>query len=96
MGNDQFSALEEEKLIKANFMAKPKEKLNSTIPLLFNRYILSLNKDFIALHQKNQDKKINVINVNFSKQGYIEQHAYRAYIAFICQPKTSFNLFVAT
>jgi len=29
-----------------------KEKLNLTIPLLFNGCILSLNKDSIALHQK--------------------------------------------
>ena len=53
-------------------MAKPKEKLNLTTLLLFNKYILSLNKDSIILHQKGQGKKINVINVNFSKQGYIE------------------------
>jgi hypothetical protein len=33
-------------------MAKLKEKLNLIILLLFNRYILSLNKDSIALRQK--------------------------------------------
>ena len=48
--DDQFLALKEDELIKANLMAKPKEKLNLTTPLLFNKYILSLNKDSIALY----------------------------------------------
>ncbi len=76
-------------------MAKPKEKLSLTTPLLFNKYILSLNKDFITLHQKSQDKKINIININSPKLGYMEQHAHRAYVASICQPEASFNLFIA-
>src|SRR6266550_1113669 len=59
LGDNQFSTL---KLVKVNLMAKPKEKLNSITPLLFNGYILSLNKDFITLCQKGQGKKINVIN----------------------------------
>jgi hypothetical protein len=50
LGDDQFSVLEEDKLVKANLMVKPKEKLNLITPLLFNRCILSLNKDSIALH----------------------------------------------
>src|SRR6266571_5411695 len=33
LGDDQFSALKKDKLVKANFIAKPKEKLNSTTPL---------------------------------------------------------------
>jgi len=52
LGDDQFLALKEDKLVKANLIAKPKEKLNLTILLLFNGYILSLNKDSIALRQK--------------------------------------------
>ena len=50
--DNQFSALKEDKLVKTNLIIKPKEKLNSTILLLFNRYILSLNKNSIALCQK--------------------------------------------
>ena len=53
-------------------MAKPKEKLNLITPLFFNGCILSLNEDFIALCQKGQGKKIDVINVNSLKQGYVE------------------------
>jgi hypothetical protein len=45
-------ALEEDKLVKANLIIKPKEKLNLTTLLLFNGCILSLNKDSIALRQK--------------------------------------------
>jgi len=72
LGDDQFLALKEDKLVKANLIVKPKEKLNLITLLLFNRCILSLNKDSIALRQKDQGKKINVININSLKQGYIE------------------------
>ena len=50
--DDQFSALKEDELVKVNLIAKLKKKLNLTTPLLFNRCILSLNKDSIVLHQK--------------------------------------------
>src|SRR6266568_8507687 len=95
LGDNQFLTLKEDKLVKVNLMAKPKEKLSLITLLLFNRCILSLDKDSITLCQKGQGKKINIVNVNSLKQGYIEQHAHRAYIASICQPKASFNLSVA-
>ena len=95
LGDDQFLALEEDELVKAKLMAKPKEKLDSTTLLIFNRCILSLNKDSIALRQKGQGKKIDVVNVNSLKQGYIEQRARGAYVASICQLKASFDLSVA-
>jgi uncharacterized protein YfkK (UPF0435 family) len=50
--DDQFSTLEEDELVKVYLIVKPKEKLNLTTLLLFNRCILSLNKDSIALRQK--------------------------------------------
>jgi len=52
LGNDQFLALKEDTLAKAKLMVKPKERLNLITLLLFNRCILSLNKDSIALRQK--------------------------------------------
>jgi len=52
LGDDQFSALKEDELVKANLIAKLKEKLNLITPLLFNGCILSLNEDSIALRQK--------------------------------------------
>jgi len=49
LGDDQFLALKEDELVKANLMVKLKEKLSLTILLLFNGCILFLNKDSIAL-----------------------------------------------
>jgi hypothetical protein len=49
LGDKQFSALKENKLVKANLIVKPKEKLNLATLLLFNGCILSLNEDSIAL-----------------------------------------------
>jgi len=96
LGDNQFSALKEDELVKANLMAKPKEKLDLKTSLLFNECILSLNKNSIALHQKGQGKKINIVNINSLKQGYVEQCVCGTYVTFICQPKASFNLSVAT
>ena len=48
--DNQFSALKEDELVKANLIIKLKEKLNLTTLLLFNKCILSLNKDSIALY----------------------------------------------
>ena len=50
--DNQFLALKEDKLVKANLIVKPKEKLNLITPLLLYKYILSLNKDSIILYQK--------------------------------------------
>ena len=75
--------LKEDKLVKVNLIIKPKKKFNLITLLFFNGYILSLNKDFIALYQKGQGKKINIININSLKQGYVEQYTYRVYIASI-------------
>ena len=48
--DDQFLIIKEDKLVKVNLIIKPKEKLNLITLLLFNRYILSLNKDSITLY----------------------------------------------
>ena len=48
--NDQFSALKEDELVKVNLIVKLKEKFNLITLLLFNKYILSLNKDSITLY----------------------------------------------
>jgi hypothetical protein len=85
-------------LKNADFRAKPKEKLDSEILLLFNGCVLSLVENNIVLHQKGQGKKINLVEATEalkSKQGYTEQRARGAYIATICQPEASFDLSVA-
>ena len=48
--DNQFSALKEDKLVKANLIVKLKEKLNLITLLFFNRCILSLNKNSITLY----------------------------------------------
>jgi hypothetical protein len=48
--DNQFLALKEDKLVKINLIVKLKEKLNLIILLLFNKCILSLNKDSITLY----------------------------------------------
>src|SRR6266567_5622364 len=50
LGDDQFLTLKEDKLVKVNLIVKLKEKLSLIILLLFNKCIISLNKDSIALH----------------------------------------------
>jgi hypothetical protein len=50
LGDDRFLALKEDELVKANLIAKLKEKLNLITLLLFNRCILSLNEDSITLY----------------------------------------------
>jgi hypothetical protein len=50
LGNEQFLTLKENKLVKVNLIAKLKEKFNLITLLLFNGYILSLNKDSIVLY----------------------------------------------
>jgi hypothetical protein len=96
LADTQFAALEETELTKAKLMAKPKEKLDSDTPLLFNGCIISVTDDTIALRPKGQGKKIHVIDDKVSeKQAYVEQRARGAYIASICQPEASFDLSVA-
>jgi hypothetical protein len=89
--------LEQDKLDKAGFTTKPKETLTTTESLQFNGCILALdNNSTMTLRQKEQDKKIQLIdNTTDFRQSYVEQRAREAYIAFICQPKATFDLLVA-
>ena len=57
-----FSRAEDAALQKANFQAKPKERLSKRVPLKFNRCTLTLRRDVIQLTQKGQGAKINTIN----------------------------------
>jgi hypothetical protein len=47
--DEPFSTLEENELLNAKFIAKPKEKLTPNSPLIFNRYILVQNGNTISL-----------------------------------------------
>ena len=41
LADNQFAALKKDELIKTKLLAKPKEKLTSDSPLVFNGYVLT-------------------------------------------------------
>ncbi|KAF1934571.1 hypothetical protein EJ02DRAFT_490997 [Clathrospora elynae] len=92
-----FSSAEDAALRKANFRAKPKDKLSEEASLNFNGCTLTLHGDTILLTQKGQGAKIVTLDVKAADQAqkYIEQRARGAYIASICQPEASFDLSAA-
>lgn len=95
LGTEKFSEIEQKEL---TFKAKPKQRLTTTNPLMFNGCILSLNDDnSMDLRQKGQGKKIELVDITQSewKQAYVRQRARGAYIASICQPEASFDLSMA-
>jgi hypothetical protein len=89
--------LKQDELDKAGFTAKPKKTLTTTESLQFNGCILALNNnDTMTLRQKEQGKKIQLINNTTDfRQSYVQQRAHGAYIASICQPEATFDLSVA-
>jgi hypothetical protein len=72
-------------LLNAKFITKPKEKLTPDSSLIFNEYILVQDGNTISLRQKEQDKKIKLIDIDApdTKQKYVEQRARKTYIASI-------------
>ncbi|KAI1676928.1 hypothetical protein KJE20_13017 [Pyrenophora tritici-repentis] len=81
IGTPAFSGAEDAALQKANFRAKPKERLSKEVSLEF----------------KGQGAKIEIIDPKAANraQKYMEQRARGAYIASICQPEASFDLSAA-
>ena len=94
LASPEFSDLEEKELI---FTAKPKEQLTAVNPLIFNGCVLTKEGNDLIMRQKEQGKKINLIDLNTFdfKEQYIQQRARGAYIASICQPEASFDMSVA-
>lgn len=97
IGTPAFSSAEEAALQRANFRAKPKDRLSEEIPLEFNGCTLTLREDTILLTQKGQGTKIETMDLRAvdRAQKYMEQRARGAYIASICQPEASFDLSAA-
>jgi hypothetical protein len=58
----EFSAKEEEKIQKAAFRAKPKARLAEGFPMEFNGARLTLESDQFYLRQKDQSKKLKLVN----------------------------------
>jgi hypothetical protein len=97
IGTSAFSTAEDAALQKANFRAKPKDRLSEEVSLEFNGCTLTLHGDTILLTQKGQGTKIKGIDLKAADraQKYMEQRAHGAYIASICQPEASFDLSAA-
>ena len=53
LGIEQFLATKDIKLEKANFQVKPKSRLTTNLPIIFNRGVTTLNSSEILLKQKN-------------------------------------------
>ena len=73
LGSEEFTILEDNKLQKANFSIKLRNELSPTSNLMFNRYMLLQADDMMILLQKDQGKKLQLINVTNSQQQYLEQ-----------------------
>ncbi|KAI0993083.1 hypothetical protein K3495_g15100 [Podosphaera aphanis] len=98
LADDNFALKEENELVAAKLLAKPRERLSPGHPLIFNGCIISQNNDnaIINMCQKEQGKKIKPVNPNSDyRQAYVEQRARGAYIATTCQPEAAYDLSVA-
>jgi hypothetical protein len=96
LADEKFSDREEEERAKAKFLAKPKEKLAPENPLIFNGCILSQEDDKMVMRQKEQGKKISLVDPDLPdedrRQSYVQQRARGAYIASVCQPEAAFDM----
>jgi hypothetical protein len=87
LASNEFAALEDSKLQKAQLTAKPRDKLSAASNLMFNRCVVTIEPDStIHLTQKDQGKKIQPVNKkgDDTQQEYLEQRACGAYITSIC------------
>ena len=62
LGSEEFATLEDNELQKANFSAKPRNELSPTSNLMFNRCVLLQADNMMILLQKDQGKKLQLIN----------------------------------
>jgi hypothetical protein len=62
LGLKEFNTIEEKKLTRAKFSAKPKELLFLETLLIFNGCILTQKEEDIELRQKKQGKKLKTVN----------------------------------
>jgi hypothetical protein len=62
LADKRFLAQEKKELKQAKYIIKPKEKLTIVNLLLFNGYILSFQGDQMILCQKDQGKKLRLVD----------------------------------
>jgi hypothetical protein len=74
LADEPFSTLEENELLNAKFIAKPKEKLIPDSLLIFNGCVLVQDGNIMSLRQKKQGKKIKLIDIDApnARQKYVE------------------------
>ena len=94
LATTEYSILEAEELVKAQYQAKPVEKLVNS--LTFNGGLITKSHNLITLTQERQCSRIQLINIKDLKASYIKERARGAYIASMSQPEAAFSLsFVA-
>jgi hypothetical protein len=88
-----YAIQEEEQLRAAKYLAKPVEKLSSS--LQFNGGKITRTSSGMTLSQEKQCAKIELIDindVNALQANYIKERARGAYIASTCQLEAAFAL----
>ena len=110
LANNDFASKEDKAIKTAKIMTKDWEHLTSSQPLKFNRTQIKFDSERIVLIKKSYIGGIlSVTNHDVDstssrgitrkkpspKEQYLAQSAKGAYIASICQPEASFNLFRA-
>jgi hypothetical protein len=69
LGSEEFITLKDNELQNANFSTKPRNELSPTSNLIFNRCVLLQTLDnMMTLLQKDQGKKLQLVNATNSQQ----------------------------
>jgi hypothetical protein len=105
--DSNFAIAKEKTIVNAKIMIKSRNDLDLNSSLKFNDTVIERQENDIYLRQIAQSdylqlvKIVDFIIINFkdkikialiSKKQYVAQRVREAYIAFICQSKTSFDL----
>ncbi len=105
-----FAIAEKKTIINVKIMIKSRNCFDSNFSLKFNDTIIERQENDIYFRQSSQSDHLQLIqNVDIantssknkiklaliSKEQYVTQRARNAYVASICQSKTSFDLFFA-
>jgi endonuclease YncB( thermonuclease family) len=74
LADESFLTLKENELLNAKFITKSKKKLTPDSPLIFNGYVLVQDGNTMSLRQKEQGKKIKLIDIDIPdiRQKYVE------------------------
>jgi hypothetical protein len=90
LSDDRFATREAEMM---SFKAKKRQFLDHQNPIIFNGCVLIAGENnTLSLRQKNQAQRLQIVH---NDAEYVQQRARGAYIAAICQPEASYDLFAA-